>query len=189
MAARGLLLAAGAGRRMGGPKALLRDESDTAYVVRAVQVLREGGCDGVTVVLGASAVEVRPLLDGLDVTVTVADDWAEGMGASLRAGLTDPSLIGAESVLVGLVDLPDVGPEVVRRLLEKVPSGPGALARASYDGHPGHPVLLGRDHWAGVVATAQGDRGARDYLRANPPVLLECGDLASGQDVDTPDAL
>ena len=189
MGVRGLLLAAGAGRRMGGPKALLRDETGTAYVVRAVQVLREGRCDGITVVLGASADEVRPLLEGLEVAACVAGDWAEGMGASLRAGLADPSLAGAEAVLVGLVDLPDVGPEVVRRLLETVPSGPDALARATYDGHPGHPVLLGRDHWAGVVATAKGDRGARDYLQAHPPVLVECGDLASGQDVDTPDAL
>ena len=174
---------------MGGPKALLRDESGTAYVVRAVQVLRDGGCDGITVVLGASAEDVRSLLDGLDVAVTVADDWAEGMGASLRTGLSDPSLGDAEAVVVGLVDLPDVGPETVRRLLEKVPAGPEALARATYDGRPGHPVLLGRRHWAGVVATATGDRGARDYLRANPPALVECGDLASGHDVDTPDAL
>lgn len=189
MAARGLLLAAGAGRRMGGPKALLRDGSDTAYVVRTVGALRDGGCDGVTVVLGASADEVRPLLDGLDVAVAFADDWAEGMGASLRTGLSDASLAGAEAVVVGLVDLPDVGADVVRRLVEQAPPGPAALARASYDGQPGHPVLLGRDHWAGVVATAKGDRGARDYLRDHPPVLVECGDLATGADVDTPEAL
>ena len=64
-----------------------------------------------------------------------------------------------------------------------------ALARSTYDGVVGHPVLIGRDHWAGVAATAEGDRGARDYLREHPPVLVECGDLASGVDQDTPDAL
>ena len=59
------------------------------------------------------------------------------------------------------------------------------LARAAYDGVPGHPVLLGRDHWAGVAAAATGDRGARDYLAAADVVLVECGDLASGRDVDS----
>ena len=49
---------------------------------------------------------------------------------------------------------------------------------------PGHPVLLGRDHWAGVAATATGDAGARDYLRGRDVTLVECGDLATGRDVD-----
>ncbi len=173
---------------MGGPKALLRDDSGAAFVTRAVAVLRDGGCDGVTVVVGAAAGEVRGLL-GPEVAVVVAEDWATGMGASLRAGLADPSLTGADAVVVSLVDLPDVGADVVRRLLGTVPPVPGALARSTYDGMPGHPVLIGRDHWAGVAATAEGDSGARAYLRAHPPELVECGDLATGRDTDTPDAL
>ncbi len=182
----GLLLAAGAGRRMGGPKALLRERSGESYVERGVRVLIEGGCGRVLVVLGAAADQVRPLLDSLDVDVSVADDWAEGMGASLRAGLAAPSLRGVDAVVVGLVDLPDVDERVVDRLLTQAPPAPDVLARASYDGEPGHPVLLGRDHWAGVVETATGDRGARDYLRDRDVLTVECGDLATGRDVDTP---
>jgi CTP:molybdopterin cytidylyltransferase MocA len=189
MTVHGLVLAAGAGRRMGGPKALLRDAAGTPFVVRAVSVLREGGCSQVTVVVGAAADEVRPLLTGLDVPVAVARDWAEGMGASLRTGLADSSLDDAAAVVVTLVDLPDVGATVVARLLAASPSSPAVLARAAYDGRPGHPVLAGRDHWAGIAGSARGDRGARDYLRAHPPVLVECGDLAPGRDVDTPDAM
>lgn len=189
MTVRGLLLAAGAGRRMGGPKALLRDDSGEAFVTRGVRVLRDGGCEGVTVVVGAAAEEVAGVLADAGVAVVVADDWASGMGASLRTGLADPSLEGADAVVVTLVDLPDVGPDVVRRLLTAVPPSSEALARSTYDGVVGHPVLIGRDHWAGVAATAEGDRGARDYLREHPPVLVECGDLASGVDQDTPDAL
>jgi len=63
--------------------------------------------------------------------------------------------------------------------------GPAALARATYDGRPGHPVLLGRDHWAGVVQTAVGDYGARAYLADRDVTLVECGDLATGRDVDS----
>lgn len=178
----GLLLAAGAGRRMGSPKALVRDADGTSWLLRSISALREGGCDRVHVVLGASANEARPLLDGYDVEVVVAENWEEGMGASLRTGLA--ALGGDEAAaLVTLVDLPDVGPDVIERLLAREVTA-ATLARAAYDGAPGHPVLLGRDHWAGVIETATGDRGARDYLATHDVDLVECGDLATGRDVD-----
>ena len=180
----GLLLAAGAGRRMGMPKALVRDESGEPWLTRGVEVLREGGCEEVTVVLGASADQAVALLDGTGVDVVIAPDWAEGMGASLRAGLGSLG-DGVEAVLVSLVDLPDLSADVVRRVLDaEVDSG--VLRRASYDGRPGHPVLLGRAHWPGVAASAAGDRGARDYLAESAVTLVECGDLATGHDRDTP---
>ena len=64
-------------------------------------------------------------------------------------------------------------------------TGPDVLARAIYDGRPGHPVLLGRDHWAGVIEGATGDEGAKGYLAGRHPTLVECGDLADGHDVDS----
>jgi CTP:molybdopterin cytidylyltransferase MocA len=180
MTTTGLLLAAGAGRRMGRPKALVDD-----WLVRSVGVLRAGGCAQVVVVLGAAADEARPLLKGLNVDVVVAEGWDEGMGASLRAGLSTLGGAGEHAALVSLVDLPDLGADVVRRVLDR-PVSATTLARASYDGRPGHPVLIGREHWADVVASAQGDLGARRYLDANDVLLVECGDLATGQDVDRP---
>ncbi|MCH1867693.1 NTP transferase domain-containing protein [Nocardioides sp. CFH 31398] len=174
----GLLLAAGAGRRMGRPKALVDD-----WLERSVGVLRDGGCTPLTVVLGAAADQARARVpDG--VAVVVAEDWASGMGASLAAGLAALAPTDAVAALVHLVDLPDVGPDVVTRVLAE-PHGPDTLRRASYDGEAGHPVLLGRDHWDGVRAAASGDRGARDYLRVRDVEQVECGDLAGGLDVDT----
>lgn len=204
MRVHGVLLAAGAGRRMGMPKALVEDEGG-AWLGRGVAALAAGGCDGVTVVLGAAAPQAVALLDRLleasdggvgradggvdggvdgEVDIVLAPDWESGMSASLRAGLRalPPE---AEAALVHLVDLPDVGSGVVARVLAAV-AGPDALARASYGGTPGHPVLLGRDHVAAVLAGARGDAGARDYLRKHEALLVECGDLASGRDVDTP---
>lgn len=176
----GVMLAAGAGSRMGRPKALVSDERG-AWLPRAVAVLRDGGCDEVLVVLGAAADEARALVpDG--ARVVVAEDWSAGMSASLRAGL---AAVGpaADAALVSLVDLPDLVPAVVERV-RAAAVGAGSLARASYDGEPGHPVLLGRDHWAAVLDVAHGDRGARDFLTSADVTLVECGDLAGGQDVD-----
>jgi CTP:molybdopterin cytidylyltransferase MocA len=169
---------------MGTPKALVRDADGTSWLLRSVAALSAGGCEQVTVVLGAVAEEARELLSGEVVEVVVAEDWDEGMGASLRAGLTALEAGAAEAVLLSLVDLPDVGPAVVQRLLA-LPVSRATLARAAYDGTPGHPVLLGRDHWAGVAREATGDQGARTYLGQHDVELVECGDLATGRDVDS----
>jgi CTP:molybdopterin cytidylyltransferase MocA len=181
----GLLLAAGAGTRMGMPKALVRGEDGEPWLVRGVRTLADGGCAQVTVVLGAGAEEALPLLDGTGATAVVAGDWAEGMSASLRAGLTAATGTDADAVVVTLVDLPDVSAAVVRRLLAgKVDSR--TLRRASYDGVAGHPVVIGREHWAAVAGTAVGDRGARGYLAGHDVEIVACGDLATGRDVDGP---
>jgi CTP:molybdopterin cytidylyltransferase MocA len=167
---------------MGTPKALVSD-ADGPWLPRAVATLRAGGCDRVTVVLGAEAELARRVVP-VDVDVVVADDWAEGMGASLRAGLRSFAGSTAEQVVVSLVDLPDLVPAVVARVIAAGP-GPAALARATYDGQPGHPVLIGREHWSGVIGSAVGDQGARAYLAGHDVTLVECGDLASGRDVDS----
>ncbi len=181
----GLVLAAGAGSRMGRPKALVADPDGTPWLPRAVDVLRGGGCSEVAVVLGAGADEARGLVpDG--VRVVVADDWAEGMGASLRAGLR--ALLehsAASAALMTLVDLPDVTGVVARRVLE-LGAAPDVLGRATFAGRPGHPVLLGREHWAAIAAEVEGDSGARHYLERHDAVPVPCGDLATGRDQDGP---
>jgi len=183
----GLLLAAGRGRRAGGPKAL-RVHDGSPWVLRAVRALRDGGCADVHVVIGAAAEQVRDLLAGTDVSVVTAADWRQGMGASLRAGLAALQATEADVACVHLVDLPDVGAEVVARLLAGA-GGADTLARASYGHGPGHPVLLGRSHWTAVAAAARADRGARDYLATASPRLVDCSDLAAGRDVDGPPGL
>lgn len=188
----GLLLAGGAGRRMGTPKALVRLHGEP-LAVRAVRTMLDAGCAPVTVVVGARADDVIDALLraglGPDVGVVVAEDWDEGMGASLRRGLDALThLPGTGAALVHLVDLPGVTAEAIRRTLDG--AGPTSLRRASYDGTPAHPVLLGRDHWSGVVGRAAGDAGARDYLAGHPALeLVECGDVATPDDVDTPEQL
>jgi CTP:molybdopterin cytidylyltransferase MocA len=63
------------------------------------------------------------------------------------------------------------------------------LARAAYDGQIGHPVLVGRNHWSPVREQAHGDEGARGYLQQHDVELVECSDIGSGDDIDTPDQL
>jgi nicotine blue oxidoreductase len=184
----GLLLAAGAGRRMGGPKALV--ELDGAPLVRrGVRLLADGGCSPVVVVVGAAAERVRPLCD--DAQVVEASDWATGMAASLRAGLAAAEgLVDVGACVVALVDQPGVTPAAVERLRAAHRDGARA-AVATYAGRPRNPVLLDRSVWADVAAAAVGDEGARPWLRAHPELVVhvDCTDVGTPDDVDTPQDL
>jgi nicotine blue oxidoreductase len=184
----GLVLAAGAGRRLGSPKALVRDPAGIPWVVRAARLLTAAGCSPVLVVVGAAADQVRAELITEPVEIVEATDWPEGMSASLRAGLTalsTPSDLGA--VVVVPVDVPGLTEDAVARVMRA--AGSEALVRATYQGKPGHPVLIGRAHWDGVIASAHGDEGARTYLREHGADTVECGDIANGTDADTAEQL
>ncbi|WP_448622077.1 nucleotidyltransferase family protein [Geodermatophilus sp. URMC 65] len=180
----GLVLAAGGGRRYGMPKALVEYEG-SLLVERAVRTAR-AVCDPVLVVLGAQAVDVWRTADLGGATVLANRDWETGMASSLRTGLDGlrgwPGRVDA--ALVTLVDMPGMTPEALRAVAAH--AAPDALATATYDGVRGHPVLLGREHWAGVAATATGDEGARRYLAGRVVTEVDCTGLADPTDLDVP---
>jgi CTP:molybdopterin cytidylyltransferase MocA len=122
------------------------------------------------------------LLVDEDVTIVPAVDWAVGMSASLRAGLTWAAELDVEAALIHLVDMPDVGPDVVRRVLAAAGPGDQALARAGYHDRAGHPILIGRSHWNEAKAAATGDRGAGSYLKQAGCPLIPCHNLANSND-------
>jgi nicotine blue oxidoreductase len=180
----GLVLAAGGGRRYGMPKALVRS-GGRLWVERAADILAAAGCDDVVIVLGAAADRVRAAAPTLTRTVD-NPDWATGMASSLRTGLAALTGTDAMAAVILLVDMPGVTPAAVRRIASH--AAPGALAIGGYGDRRGHPVLLGRDHWAPAAASAAGDHGARDYLRANEDRLtvVPVGDVADDTDLDHP---
>lgn len=185
----GVLLAAGAGRRMGTPKALVIGDDGEPWLARGARVLREGGCERIVVVLGAApeAESLIPLELREHVTVVVAEHWRLGQSASLRAGIRAVRALDPElPVLVTLVDLPELQPAAVRRVLAADPAPASALIQASYDGRPGHPVFLGQAHLTPLLEHLHGDEGARPYLRAHGVRMVDCTDLGGGDDVDSP---
>ena len=179
-----LVLAAGGGRRYGMPKALVEYEG-SLLVERAVRTAT-AVCDPVLVVLGARAVDVWRTADLGGATVLANAGWETGMASSLRTGLDGlrgwPGRVDAALVL--LVDMPGMTPAALERMAGH--AAPDVLAVPTYDGVRGHPVLLGREHWAGVAASATGDEGARTYLAAHPVTEVDCTGLADPTDLDVP---
>jgi len=160
----GIVLAAGAGTRLGGPKAELV-VAGQRLIDRAVGELRRAGCAEVV----AAVVVVNP-------------DPDRGMGSSLRLGLAAAS--GDRAVIV-LVDTPGIGADQVRQVLAV--DAPFVTAR--YGARRGHPVAIDRPLWTEVAALAEGDQGARPFMRARPELVTEVACAGDPADIDTPEDL
>ncbi|WP_246159981.1 nucleotidyltransferase family protein [Microbacterium rhizomatis] len=178
----GLVLAAGAGTRFGGPKALARSADGTPWLHAAVRMLRAAGCAEVLVALGAGGHEAAGLVPAAAEIVHVAHG-GDGLSATLRAGIAAVEDMGADAVLITPVDTPDAPASAAIRVISLAGTRAG-LAQATYGGEPGHPVFIGADHFADVITSLSGDRGAGQYLREHGALAVECGDLWSGADID-----
>lgn len=191
----GVLLAAGAGRRLGlGPKALLQF-GETTLVEHAATELLLGGCTRVVVVCGAGAERVAALslfeqkTDSVTLIVNAA--WESGMASSFRLGVrTALTGEGASNVVLALVDQPSMTAAVVNQLLAAHKTG--RITAAAYldaDGalRRGHPVVFAAEHAAAAAKLATDDAGAREFLRTPQPLvdLLDCSELGSGADIDS----
>jgi nicotine blue oxidoreductase len=173
----GLVVAAGAGRRFGQPKATVELDGER-FVDRAVRILAEGGCAPIVVVDGA----VR--LDVAGATVVHNADWESGLASTFRTGL---AAVTTDAVVILPVDTPWLGAESVRRVIAAYEGG-AEVVTGTYGGKRRHPVLLTRRHFANAARLAEGDQGARPFLSAHGDLVVEvpCDDTGSPFDVDLP---
>jgi len=175
----GVLLAGGAGERFGdGPKVRAKVAGRELWEW-PLEALREGEVDALVVVQGA----VRWYVPGAEVVV--CDEWAEGLSASLRAGVAEAAVHGAEAVVVALADQSLLDARAVARVLAARGGGVEAV-RATYDGVPNHPTVIESSLFA-AVAALRGDEGARSLLGGAR--LVPCDGLGAPDDVDTPEDL
>jgi CTP:molybdopterin cytidylyltransferase MocA len=180
-----IVLAAGAGRRFGGPKqvALWHGRPLLEWVLDAA--LGVPALEPVVVVVGAHAVAVREAVDLSEVSVVEAPDWEEGQAASLRAGVAAVGDVSAAVVLLG--DMPFVSAQVVAGAVDHFSERCDAV-RTTYGGRPGHPVVLGRRLLA-RVGSLRGDIGARELMGQMRVREWEAGHLCDPTDIDTREQL
>ena len=193
-----LLLAAGAGTRMGGPKALLRRADGTALltvqVERMLTAATVRGLDpDVIVVLGPAMAQTSRLVPR-GARIVENPNYLQGLSTSLGVGLSAVPK-AATGVVISLLDLPDVPAEAYGRLLDA--AAPEDIARAYWNSVPGHPVALGRERIPEALASTAGDEGLRAMLKrhSNSGGVkgVECADLLMPgrdglADVDTPES-
>jgi nicotine blue oxidoreductase len=144
------------------------------------------------VVLGAEAENVRTVTDLSAHVVVENEKWAKGMAGSFRAGIE--AAASGNSIMVALVDQPGLTPTAVSRLLGSHRAG--RVTAAAYPDEAGrlkrrHPVIFDVGLREQAAEAANGDTGARSFLKAHPGLvdLVDCSDLCSGEDLDTKDQL
>lgn len=180
----GIVLAAGASRRMGEQKLLL-PIAGRPLVRHAVERLLAAGLSDIVVVLGREADAVARALADLPVRTAVNPRYAEGQSTSVRAGL-DALAPGTEAVVIALGDQPGVEPAVVRRLVAAFRSSGRPIAAPAYRDGRGNPVLFGAALFDELRAVT-GDEGGRGVIRRDPLRVVEVAvDGDSPRDIDTP---
>ncbi|MCW2538990.1 MAG: purine catabolism protein PucB [Frankiales bacterium] len=171
----GVVLAAGAGRRFGGPKAEV-ELAGRRLIDRAVALLSEAGCAEIVAVVRSDLVEAA----GARTVVNEAPD--EGMGSSLRIGL---SAATGDAAVIVLVDQVGITPADIRAVIAEFRAG-AEIVVPRRGGARSHPVLVARAYFAEISDSARGDRGARAFIDANPDRVrfLDLPDEIG--DIDTP---
>ena len=186
-----VVLAAGASRRYGSPKQLLRYRGET-LVARSVRLARLAGVGGVCVVLGCRAEQIRRALQQGDVppgdTIIVRNPrWRDGMGRSLACGIGAlPAKAGAALVCLG--DQPRLQAGDLARLVAVWQGNPRGVAAARYESRLGVPAVFPRS-WFSELRRLRGDRGAQAMLAPargviGVPMARAAFDLDRPEDLD-----
>jgi molybdenum cofactor cytidylyltransferase len=181
-----IVLAAGASTRFGSPKQLVRLEG-RPLLQRTVANAVDVAGHAVTVVLGAHADELAPLLRHSPASIVINREWSEGIGSSIRAGIArlPPS---ADAALLLLADQAAVTAEDLRRIIGVWRRQPHCIVAARYESITGVPAIFPRTDYA-ALAALRGDQGARTLLRGRSDRIV-CVALASAAiDIDTPEDL
>lgn len=177
-----IVLAAGASRRLGTAKQLLRDAHGESLLVRIVRDAIQAGCDPVVVVLGAHADDVRALLLNESAICIDNPHWADGMSSSIRCGIDQIASSSCSAVLLLACDQPATTAAHLRSLLEAHHTH-GERVVSLYAGVRGIPAVWPRADWHGLRAL-HGDRGAKALLQGDEHAIS----LAHGAlDLDTPE--
>lgn len=175
-----MVLAAGASTRLGEPKQLVKLRGET-LLARSVRVAAEAGCSPVVVVLGAESTRVIENSRFGDAEMVVNEHWIEGMGSSIRLGVTQLETLArdAKGVVLMTCDQPAVTAQHLRLIAAE-----NELRASCYAGRRGIPAYFPAVYF-GRLAMLRGDVGARELL-----VDARCEELLHGElDVDTADDL
>lgn len=182
-----IILAAGASRRLGRPKQLVRFRGET-LLRRTARLALATGCRPVVAVLGADAAALAPELADLEIDMVVNAAWEEGMGSSLRTGLNRALAIvpDVEALLFLVVDQPYLTAAHLKQLLSTYQEKGAPIVASVYDGRPGVPALFDRSLFP-ELAEMEGDQGARVLFRRYQDRLAVVDFPAGRFDLDTPE--
>ncbi len=185
-----ILLAAGRSTRMGGPNKLLAQIGGKPLVRIAAEQALASRASPVIVVSGHQREQIESALAGLDLRIVHNPDFAQGLGTSLRAGVSAVPT-DADGAIVCLADMPQVSSSLIDRLIAAFDPEKGALVVVpTMNGKRGNPVLWSRRFFPDLMAI-DGDIGARHLIASYAEAVTEVPVTGNAAflDVDTVETL
>lgn len=169
---------------MGSPKQLLVFNG-RPLVRHAAETAIASGCDPVMVVLGSHIDEIRAALEGLDVVVVENTDWEQGMGTSIRAGISGAEIMGCDGAILALADQPLVTAEILQRLVEEYEETGRPIIASEYAGTVGVPAFFTREFFPRLTALLPSE-GCKAVILANLEQSIRIACPEAETDLDTP---
>lgn len=184
-----VILAAGASTRLGQAKQLIEVEGEP-LLRRTARLALEAGCAPVVVVLGFEAERMRAEVAGPGVEVLVNKEWGEGMGSSLRCGVSSLAMDegGADNILLLVCDQARLTVDDLRTLLVRHAAGGSAITASQYAGRAGVPAVFAAE-LVPELLECSGDLGAREVIRRDPARVQTVTWPEGAVDVDWPEDL
>ena len=179
-----VVLAAGAGTRLGGvAKALLRS-NDRTFLEHIVD--RARGDDPIIVVVGPPFGDaVAEHARSLGAQIVGNPDPSRGMASSIALGFAALASSTADHAWLWPVDHPFVTRHTLEALEREL--GVHDVARPVYQGRGGHPPLIRRARWQDLASCDQIEGGARAVISKLDVVDVVVDDPGVVRDVDTPE--
>ncbi|HEY3839496.1 MAG TPA: nucleotidyltransferase family protein [Bryobacteraceae bacterium] len=179
-----VLLAAGGSARMGSPKQLLSYQGKP-LVRHAAETALASGCDPVMVVLGAKVDEIRAALDGLDLVIVENTDWEQGIGSSIRAGISGAEIMGCDGAVLASADQPLLTAEIFKRLVEEHEETGRPIIASEYSDNVGIPAFFAKEIFPQLKALLPSEDG-KAVILANLDLSIRIACPEAETDLDTP---
>jgi len=169
---------------MGSPKQLLPYQGQP-LIRHAAETALAAGCDPVLVVLGSHMQEIRAALDGLDVVIVENTDWEQGIGTSIRAGVSGAEIMGSDGAILALADQPLVTADILKRLVSEHEETGRPIIASEYAGTVGVPAFFVREYFPKLTALLPTE-GCKAVILANLEQSIRIGCPEAETDLDTP---
>jgi molybdenum cofactor cytidylyltransferase len=176
-----VVLAAGASRRFGSPKQLVRFDGQP-LILRALTVATELAGSAVSVVLGAHAAEIARILPPTSATTVINRDWEEGLASSIRAAIQ--RLPGTcDGAMLMLADQPLISSQTLLRIAATWRKTPRSIVASVYNGVVGVPAVFPR--WSfNDLSALRGDQGARVLINRFADHVVRVDNPEAAVDID-----
>lgn len=178
-----IILAAGSSSRMGEPKQLMMYK-DKTFLQHIIGEAKNASLEPVICVVGYQSDLVEKSISRLEVTIVYNEDWREGMGTGISAGIKQLLLSDVDSVILAVSDQPYVSSDLFETMKSLKDKSEKGIVAASYAGTLGTPVLFGKNYFE-WLKSLNGNQGAKNIVKLNMPDVCSVEFEKGNIDIDT----